>query len=131
MDNNRAGYRMANRSKFMQAIVLGAFTGAAISLFDRQTRNAVMSSSNRCMSGMKSLLMNPNNALNQVKQATGRLRSTIENISADVAFISSRVEEMKDIPPQVAQVVKETKDAFVSEEAIKHTGQSANLNLQH
>jgi hypothetical protein len=111
------------RSRFMQAVLLGAVTGAAISLFDRRTRNSVMNSGKRYMDDMKSMATHPDSALNQVKEASSKLRTTIDNISQDLAFITTRIEEMKDIPPQVAQMIKETKDAFVSDEGIHHLNQ--------
>lgn len=124
MDNYQGQYHMARRSRFLQAMLYGALAGAAISLFDRQTRISVMSSSRRYMNDMKSMATHPNSAMNQVKEATTKLRMTIENIAEDVAFISARMDEIKEIPPQLAHMVRETKDAFVSEDGLHHVNQT-------
>ncbi|CAH0345197.1 YtxH domain-containing protein [Bacillus sp. CECT 9360] len=113
-------YSTATRSRFTQALIIGAIAGAAISLFDRGTRRSVMNSSKRYVTDVRTMVTHPNSALDQVTEATAKLRTTIENISEDIAFITARVEEMKDIPPQVAQMVKETKDAFVSDNGVHH-----------
>jgi hypothetical protein len=119
--------RATKRSRFMQAAMLGALAGALISLFDRNTRKSVLASSKRYMGDMKSIVTNPDSTLNQLKETSGKLRATIEQISEDVAFISARVEEIKEIPPQVAHVVKETKDAFTTDEHFHHV----NSQMQH
>lgn len=116
-------YGMTTRSRFTQALIMGAIAGAAISLFDRGTRRSVMNSSKRYMTDMRTMVQHPDSALAQVKDTTAKLRTTVENISEDIAFIAARVEEMKDIPPQLAQMVKETKDAFVSENGVHHVNQ--------
>ncbi|WP_110926136.1 YtxH domain-containing protein [Bacillus massiliglaciei] len=109
-------YKDEKRSKFMQAVFLGAFAGAAISLFDKETRETVRNNSQKCLAGIKNAAGNPTQFLNQMRDTSAKVRTTIEKISSDVAFISERMEEMKNIPPQVASVVKETKEAFTSDE---------------
>ncbi|RFU62929.1 YtxH domain-containing protein [Peribacillus glennii] len=120
MDN----YQLTRRNRFMQAIVYGAIAGAAISLLDRQTRDSVMNGSRRYMTDMKTMVSHPNSTMNQVKEATSKLRTTMENIAEDVAFISARMDEIKEIPPQLAHMVRETRDAFVSEDGLHHVNES-------
>lgn len=116
MSNIREEYKCAKKSKFMQAVFIGALAGAAISLFDKQTRYSVLENSKSCMNNMKEFVKNPNGVLTQVRETSSKVRSTVEKISEDVSFISQKVEEMKDIPSQVAQVVMETKEVFTAEE---------------
>ncbi|MDQ7860522.1 hypothetical protein RCO48_03885 [Peribacillus frigoritolerans] len=47
----------------------------------------------------------------------------------DVSFISQKVEEMKDIPSQVAQVVMETKEVFAAEEEESSSSQQERISL--
>ncbi|WP_419883137.1 YtxH domain-containing protein [Peribacillus sp. B-H-3] len=117
MENYNREYRNTGKSWFMQGMFYGAMAGAAISLFDQSTRKSVLQGSRQCMRSMKEYLKNPNQTLQQVKEATGNMRATIEKIADDAAFISQRVEEMKNIPPQVAHVVKETKEAFATDQS--------------
>ncbi|PLT32978.1 hypothetical protein [Bacillus sp. V5-8f] len=117
-------YQNKTRSRFMQAMLYGAIAGAAISLFDRQTRYSVMNNSRRYLNDMRTMASHPNSTMNQVKEATSKLRTTMENIAEDVAFISARMDEIKEIPPQLAEMVRETKDAFVSEDGLHHVNQT-------
>ncbi|MCK1994022.1 hypothetical protein [Peribacillus muralis] len=115
MNNIREEYKSAKKSKFMQAVFIGALAGAAVSLFDKNTRMSVLENSKSCVSNMKAFVNNPNGILTQVRDTSAKVRSTVEKISDDVSFISQKVEEMKDIPAQVAQVVMETKEVFTHE----------------
>ncbi|WP_409304362.1 YtxH domain-containing protein [Peribacillus sp. SCS-155] len=120
MNNYMVSQPPGRTSRFMRALMLGALAGAAISLLDRTTRRSVMDNSMRYMNDMRSIVAHPDSALNQLKDMSSRLRTTIEQISQDVAFISAKMEEMKEIPPQVAHMVKETKDAFVTDGEVHH-----------
>jgi hypothetical protein len=109
---NNAPLIQQKNSKFIKWMFWGACAGAALSLLDKNTRDTVAASSKTYMNGAVSMVKNPNSALNQVRSVSANIRKTVENISDDVAFIQARVEELKEIPPQVAHVVMETKEAF-------------------
>ena len=110
---------MSNRksNKLWLGILGGAVAGIAISLLDKNTRNSVMTGSKNMMTNVKSMAKNPDDLVGSVKEMSSKLRTSIEQISEDVAFISSKVDEMKEVPPQVAGVIKETKEVVVD----KHT----------
>ena len=86
-------------------------------MLDRNTRNSVMNGSKSMVTNVKSVAKNPDDLVGSLKEMSGKLRTSIEQISEDVAFISSKVDEMKEVPPQVAGVIKETKEVVVD----KHT----------
>lgn len=130
MNQVREEYRSQKKSKFMQAVLIGALAGAAVSLFDKSTRKAVIANSKNGLTCMKELIQDPSNFLTQVQETSTEFRSTVEKISNDVSFISKRVEEMKNIPSQVANVVMETKEAFASDD-IQATTEKPNLNKQN
>ncbi|MGE7877712.1 YtxH domain-containing protein [Peribacillus muralis] len=115
MSNIREEYRSAKKSKFMQAVIIGAVAGAVVSLFDKTTRMSVLDNGKSCIGNLSGFVKNPNQVLSQVRETSTKVRSTVERISDDVSFISQKVEEMKDIPAQVAQVVMETKEVFTAE----------------
>ncbi|PLS14729.1 hypothetical protein CVD28_26510 [Bacillus sp. M6-12] len=108
-------YQPRNKSRFMQWMLYGAMAGAAISLLDRNTRQSMMQGSRNTARGIQMAVRHPNSILNQLREATSTLRSTIEQVSDDVVFIAEQINEVKDITPQMAAVVKETKDAFTGE----------------
>ncbi|MBA9026516.1 MULTISPECIES: hypothetical protein [Bacillaceae] len=103
------------KSIFLKSILVGAAAGAVISLFDKTTRTSVISSGKGCIREMKSFVKNPSSVFTQVRETTEQIRTTIEQITEDAVFISQKVEELKEIPPQLAQTVIETKEAITAE----------------
>ncbi|WP_142919187.1 hypothetical protein [Peribacillus saganii] len=108
-------YQTGNKSRFMQWMLYGAMAGAAISLLDRNTRQSLMQSGRNAARGIQTAVKHPNSMLNQVREATSTLRTTIQQVTDDVAFIAEQINEVKDITPQMAAVVRETADAFTGE----------------
>ncbi|WP_163100732.1 YtxH domain-containing protein [Peribacillus alkalitolerans] len=102
------------KNRLLQGIMLGALAGAAMSLMSRDTRSSVVSGTKQYSKELQSFIKNPNDFFDRLKETSGRIRKTVQQISDDVAFISQKVEEIKDVPPQVASMVKETKEAFIS-----------------
>lgn len=99
-------------SQFTKAVLLGALAGAVISLFDKETRSSVAGNGKSFASGVKNFLLHPDGVLNQVKEATGTMRRTVEKISDDVSFIADKVEEFKEVPSQLVKMVIDTKESF-------------------
>lgn len=100
------------RSKLLRGLFYGAIAGGALAMFDRNTRLSFMDGSRSTFRGMGSFLKNPMNGLSRMSEYSGRLRSQIEEISDDINFISEKVDELKEVPIQVAEAVMETKDVL-------------------
>ncbi len=104
-------------SKLWMAILGGAAAGFAISLLDKKTRNTVMTGGQKMMTNVKSVAKDPNSLVENVKDMSGKIRTNIDQIGQDVSFISEKVDEMKEMPPQVAGVIKETKEVLVDKKS--------------
>ena len=115
-------------SKLWMAILGGAAAGFAISLLDKKTRSTVMTGGQRMMSNVKSMAKDPNSVVESVKDMSGKLRTNVDQIGQDVAFISEKVDEMKEMPPQVAGVIKETKEVLVDKKSSDNTNSSIDTN---
>ncbi|PLT31911.1 hypothetical protein [Peribacillus deserti] len=113
MENVGQGYR-AN-SKLLKGLMYGALAGGVIAMFDRNTRQSFMDGGGRTFKGMKSFLTNPLEGVTKMGEYSSRLRSQIEEISGDINFISEKVDELKEVPIQVAEVVMDTKDILTHE----------------
>lgn len=102
-----------SNTKFWKGVLLGAIAGGAISLFDRTTRYTVIGSCQKTTGKIKYYAKHPQEAVDYVKESTRKIRSTMEEVGEEVAFISGKIEELKEITPQVADLVKDTKEAFI------------------
>ena len=115
-------------SKLWMAVLGGAAAGLAISLLDKNTRNTVMTGGQKLMTNVKSMAKDPNSVVENVKDMSGKLRTNIDQIGEDVSFISEKVDEMKDMPPQVAEVIKETKEVLVDKKSSDNTNSTSESN---
>ena len=103
---------MGSSKRFWMGIVVGAIAGGAVSLLEKSTRQAVKEDFSKVSGSVVYVIKNPNEFLDDVKDAANKVRSTVEQVTEDVAFITEKVEEMKEVPPQVSELVKGTKEAL-------------------
>ncbi len=104
-------------NKLWLGILGGAAAGFAISLLDKNTRKTVMTGGQKMITNVKSMAKDPNSIVENVKEMSGKIRTNIDQIGQDVSFISEKVDEMKEMPPQVAGVIKETKEVLVDKKS--------------
>lgn len=100
------------KSKFGKYIVVGAVTGALVSLFDRATREQVTSKSKTIINEVRFYSKNPDVLKIKFQEETDKYRSMYEQFTEDASFIKEKVSEIKELTPQVKEMVNETKDAF-------------------
>ncbi|WP_071458558.1 YtxH domain-containing protein [Bacillus massilinigeriensis] len=103
---------MANSSKFWTWMGIGAAIGAGLSLFDKNTRDAVKDDMVKVTGTALYIVRNPKGFAYDVKASVNQVRSAVEQVADDVAFIAEKVDEIKEVPPQVADIMKETKEAL-------------------
>ena len=103
---------MAN-SKFGKFIMVGALTGAIVSMFDRSTRKLIVKKSTNCITGMKFYANNPDILKWKLEEKKDKYKSVFEQLAGDASYIKAQVEELKILTPQVKGLVMDTKDAFV------------------
>lgn len=93
-------------NKFWKGMLVGALAGGAITLFDRDTRIAMKEN---CQKAAK-VIKNP-------KETASKIWTTVEQISEDIAYITDKVEELRDATPQVKKYFnKNEKEEFEQEE---------------
>lgn len=104
---------MGKRNKLVEGIVIGAIIGGAVSLFDKETRSAVIQGSKKLKDKTTTLIQHPELVTHTVKEKYETIRTTIEQVSEDVSFVAGKVEKLKETTPQVMEIVNDTKEAFV------------------
>jgi len=91
-----------------QGAVLGSLIGVSLSLIDKQTRKNSLQN----MKKIKSSVTDLDQLTASVTTTSEKLKTTAEKVSEDAAFILEKLEELKQVTPAVASIVKETKEAF-------------------
>ncbi|WHY78737.1 YtxH domain-containing protein [Neobacillus sp. WH10] len=107
---------MTRKNQFWKGMLIGAIAGGAISLLDKQTREAMKENVQKTSSKAAYIVRNPREISEKVKGTAAKIKSTYEQVSEDISFITDKVEELKELTPQVTDILKETKDSFTENE---------------
>lgn len=103
---------MTKKNQFWRGMLLGALAGGAISLLDKQTREVMCENVQKTTRKVTYVLKNPGEVTEKVKEAAEKLKTTVKQVSEDISYITDKVEEFREITPQVTDILKETKDTF-------------------
>lgn len=103
---------MSTANKFWKGMLWGAIAGGAISLLDKQTRTIMKENCAKAAKNVSYAIKNPDEISNQLKEKALRFKAAVEEVSEDISYISSKVEEIRDTTPQVAKMLKDTKNTF-------------------
>jgi gas vesicle protein len=115
---------MEKRSRLWDGILIGALVGAAVSMFDKQTREHVLEGGRKLGSQVAKTVKNPKETQEALKEKFNEFKETVEHLSEDVSFIAGKVDEIRELTPQVVDIVKETKEVFSAEESDEHAPHS-------
>lgn len=86
-------------------MLLGAIAGGAISLLDKHTRQTMKENVVTASKKVSYIVRNPG-------EITEKIRTAFEQVSEDITYITDKVEELRELTPQVKEIVKESKDSF-------------------
>lgn len=100
-------------NKFWKGVLLGAIAGGVLSLIDRETRTSVMGNCQRAKEKITYYAKNPDEAARVVTESTKKIRSTIAEVEEDISFLTEKVEELRELTPQMVDIVKDTKDVLL------------------
>lgn len=101
-----------NNNKLGKFIILGALLGAVVSMFDRNTRQQVVSKSKVLYSDASFYASNPEVMKSKFQEKTEKYQSMYKQFSNDASYLKEKVDELKLLTPQVKDMVDDTKDAF-------------------
>lgn len=102
-----------SQNKLMTGLLVGAAVGIVISLLDSNTRNDVIQKSKKATSSAKYYASNRDELMNAFQQQTERAQNLYSRISEDASYVGSKVNELKEMSPQVKEMALETKEAFM------------------
>lgn len=119
-----------SNSKFGKFILFGALAGAAISLFDRATRQHMAKTTKDMAAEISYYSKNRDVLMSKIQEKKEKYQSVYEQLAGDASYIKQQVEELKALTPQVKEVVMNTKDAVVeSKDEVKDIVQSAKEDI--
>ncbi|WP_197277460.1 YtxH domain-containing protein [Bacillus sp. FJAT-27245] len=107
---------MAGTSKFWKAVALGALAGGALSLFNKETRTAVVEGAKKTSGNLMYVVKNPQEITTSIRDAAKKIQATVEQMNDDIVYIAGKVDELRGTTPQLVGILKETKEAFVKKE---------------
>ncbi len=103
---------MAKRNKMVEGMFIGAVLGAAISLFDKETREQFLHTSKRVSRKAADVMKNPQGYTELVKDRLNTVLTTTRQVAEDVRIVTSKVTDIVETTPEIVEAVKETKDAI-------------------
>lgn len=98
--------------KFYKGILCGAVLGGAISLLDRKTRDAVVNKSRVIRNEISYYSKNRDELKTTLEDQMNKWKAIYEQFTSDAKYLSNKVNEVKEITPQVKSLLAETKDTF-------------------
>ncbi|MEK4487154.1 YtxH domain-containing protein [Psychrobacillus sp. FSL H8-0484] len=101
-----------SENKFVKGIIFGAIIGGALTMFDRKTRDSVMNKTRYVRNEIQYYSKNREELKTTIEEQITKWKSVYDQLASDVSYISQKVNEAKEITPQVKNLVTETKDTF-------------------
>lgn len=101
------------KKKFCAFVFLGAVVGGAASLLDRKTREDVIGTSKKAITTVQYYTEHKDELKDKVAQQKDKYEMIINKFSEDASYIKEKVDEAKDLVPQVKALVDDTKEAIV------------------
>ncbi|MET3576280.1 YtxH domain-containing protein [Bhargavaea ullalensis] len=99
-------------SKFGKMVAIGALAGAVISMFDRNTRNSMMSSAKKLGADVRYYAKNPDILQWKVRDQVDKYKALADQFSSDKQYLTDKAAELKELTPTVKGLVEDTKEAF-------------------
>lgn len=100
------------KNLFLRGMFYGAIVGGALSLLDKQTRQAAKGNVKKAYEQVSYVIRHPSEVTENIKVTAEKIRNTIEQVSEDISYITGKVDELCELTPEVKKIVKETKSTF-------------------
>ena len=103
---------MTRKNQFWKGMLLGAIAGGALTLLDKDTREVMRDNVKKTSGKVGYILRHPDEISEKLMGTAAKIKSTFETVNEDISFISEKVEELRELAPQVTEIIKETKETF-------------------
>ncbi|RHW34750.1 YtxH domain-containing protein [Lysinibacillus yapensis] len=99
-----------NESKLMKFVLVGAAAGAVISMFDRKTRENTKEKTKQMKDMAVYYAKNRDELQRMLEQKIEVAQEVYENASTNISTIISKMDDVKEIPASVQNMVSDTKN---------------------
>ncbi|WP_413363651.1 YtxH domain-containing protein [Lysinibacillus sp. 3P01SB] len=100
------------KSKLIPAVLLGALTGAVISMLDKNTRQHTIETSKKIKETVTYYAQNSDELVQLIETKVEQAQNLYSSAQKNIDSIMSQVEDAKALPDTVMSMVTETKEAF-------------------
>ncbi len=100
------------KSKLLPAVLLGALTGAVISMLDKNTRQHTMETSKKVKETVMYYAKNTDELVQLIETKAEQAQNLYSSAQKNMESIMSQVEDAKALPDTIMSMVTETKEAF-------------------
>lgn len=101
-----------SENKLLSGVVCGAVIGGALTMLDKRTRDAVIHKSRYIGNQIQYYSKNRQELKSTLEDQATKWKSLYEQFASDATYISQKVNEVKEITPQVKTLLTDTKEAF-------------------
>lgn len=102
-----------SENKLAKGILCGALLGGALTMLDKKTRDAVVKKTKYVGNQIQYYSKNRQELKTTIEEQINKWKSFYEQFASDANYISQKVNEVKEITPQVKTLLTDTKEAFV------------------
>lgn len=100
------------KTKLFKYMAIGAIVGAAISMFDRKTREHTIETTVKVKDTVVHYAKNQDELQEKMSEKLEVVKNIYENVQDTVVGIVDKFDDVKEIPAAVKGVVEDTKSAF-------------------
>jgi gas vesicle protein len=101
-----------SESKLVKSMIVGAVIGAAISMLDPKTRAHTIKSLKTAKDTVQYYVTHRDELQQIIEQKMQQVQKLYETTQDNVSFIKDKIDEVKEIPIAVQDIVDETKTTF-------------------
>lgn len=106
---------MKKRNRFFEGVILGAIIGGAYTLCDQETRTTVLKTGKETIMKTAKMIQNPLKITEDIKKGVKEITATYQQMKEDIAFVTEKAHELKELTPQMIEILKDTKEILTND----------------
>jgi len=104
-------------NKFVKGIIYGALIGGAMTLFDKEVRQQVLSEGKQKARQIKGVILNPRETIDEIQGKFDQVRNSIQQINRDIQFLTEKAAEIKELSLQTVKTFTDEQERIEYEKS--------------